>query len=47
MGVRWNAGEGSCMDPVGDVGEAFEPERVMDDGANVCGECAELGETGE
>lgn len=29
------------MDPVGDVGEAFEPERVMDDGAYVCGEFGE------
>jgi hypothetical protein len=35
------------MDAVGDVGDPFEPDRVTDDGAYVCGELAEFGEMGE
>jgi hypothetical protein len=35
------------MDPAGEVGEGFDPEQVMDDGAYVCGEVGECGETGE
>lgn len=47
MGVRWNVGEGSCTDPVGDVGEASESEQVMGDGTKDCGECIGRGEMGE